>query len=207
MRLYDYELAAHRQIVRKARGRNKKISPCNFSRLKYKKDAYQRTRRHQTRTYRSHFMLKRLRELGKWCNSHYSRIWFIIYMRLRPATREKTRNKKDEPSRASQVYKKRNVYTYMYVVTKEQIVIVDRYYCDSVVGASHLNTLNNASRATCHVNNFAIGKEALSVTKVNPGNLTSEKTKEKLCSTTTITGVIVTGATFYQPNWQLILTN
>ena len=65
-------------------------------------------------------------------------------------------------------------------------------HCDSVVEASHLDTLNNASRATLHINNFMIGKGALSVTRVKPGNRTKEKRREKLCSSPTGMGGIVT---------------
>ena len=53
-------------------------------------------------------------------------------------------------------------------------------HCDSAVGAPYLNTLNNASRAERRVNDFANGKGALSVARVNLGNRTSKKKKRKI---------------------------
>ena len=65
-------------------------------------------------------------------------------------------------------------------------------HCDSAVGAPHLITIKNASRATSRVNNFANGKGALSVTKAKPGKAYQRENKIKSMQQPTGTGGTVT---------------
>ena len=55
-------------------------------------------------------------------------------------------------------------------------------HCDSAVGAPHLFTIKNASRATRRVNNFAKGKKLSPWREQTLVKRTSGKRKEKVCS-------------------------